>query len=905
MEGKAQAAPRSFASPEDELNYLRTRVDEAERVLSARQVERPREYAAAQVVADYKALAPAVEPQSAEAQPDAIHLSLPPEMHDEKMGEFIGILQERGARKAIAAVEATHNPHLIDDFHRLLVAYLADGNAAKDLESKTPLARDLNMALYDIVLPETAEAEEKRRPLRELISSMAQLYQGLLSIQPSKQSRANIVFEIANPVGMSSVSFYAAIPIEAAELFERQLLSVFPKARLNRRIDDYNLFSESAYASASEGYLSKRGIFSLKTYEEFEYDPLNILLAPFNKLDRDKEGAAIQFVIEPRDGGLLSEYQYALERIHDGIPVSAATDIRTSLVGKTMHALGEFFFPAKKREMGRSGEADPRVKNIEKKTQSPIVKVNVRLVAGAATAQRAGAIVRSLEASFKQFADTAGNAMVFRTIKRSGVERFLRKVIYRSYDAASAMPLSVAELTTLAHLPPVGIESAPGLKQSKSVQIPAPPDLPKEGAMLGLNRYGGAAQEVRIPSEDRLRHFYVIGQTGTGKSTLLKNVIMHDIRSGAGVCFIDPHGSDVLEILSAIPPERMEDVIYFDPGETAHPIGINMLEYDPRYPEQKSLVVDELLGIFKKLFGAVPESMGPAFEQYFRNAALLVMEDPESGSTLLDIGRIFSDPNFRELKLSRCRNPIVVQFWRGIALAASGEQGLENYGPYVTNKFDVFTSNEIMRPIIAQQQSAFDFRSLMDNRKILLVNLAKGRIGELNANLLGLIIVGKFLIAALSRADSFGKELPPFYLHIDEFQNFTTPSIATIFSEARKYKLSLTVAHQFIAQLTDEIRDAVFGNVGSLCAFRVGPEDAKTLAPFFAPTIHEPDLMGIDNRNALVRLLLRNKPEKPFSIETVAFMPGTLETVDHLRQMSYAKYGRDRAEVEAEILARY
>ncbi len=905
MEGMAQSAPRSFSSPEEELDYLRSRVSEAETALAQTNTERPRERAVAHVVAEHRQAVPEALHEEAQAHPDAVHLSLPPEMHDEKMGELIGILQEKGVWRAMAAVEATKNPHLIDDFHRLLVAYLADGNNARGLESKTALARDLNMVLYDIILPENVEAEEKRRPLKELIASMEQLYQGLLSTKGSRTSNNHIVFELANPVGMSSASFYAAVPTEVSELFERQLLSVFPKARLSRRNDDYNLFGENAYASASEARFTKRDIYALKTYDEFEYDPLNIVLSTFNKLDRDREGAVIQFVIEPRDGGLLAKYQYALEQIHEGISVQSATDIRKTVLGKAVKALQVFFFPPKKKESGATRDADPRVKNIEKKIKTPIVKVNIRLVAGASTPERAGAIVRSIEASFKQFTDTAGNTLIFKTVKRASVSRFLRKLIYRTYDKNAALPMSLSELTTMAHLPPVGIESAPGLRQVKSVQVSAPPDLPSEGALLGLNRYGGGTQEVHLPDSDRLRHFYVIGQTGTGKSTFLKNVIMHDIRSGAGVCFIDPHGSDVMEVLSAIPPERAGDVIYFDPGEVSRPIGVNMLEYDTRYPEQKSLVVDELLGIFKKLFGAIPESMGPAFEQYFRNAALLVMEDPASGSTLLDIGRIFSDPAFRELKLSRCKNPVVAQFWRGIALQASGEQGLENYGPYVTSKFDVFTSNEIMRPIISQQNSAFDFRSIMDQKKILLVNLAKGRIGDLNANLLGLIIVGKFLIAALSRADSFGKELPPFYLHIDEFQNFTTPSIATIFSEARKYKLSLTVAHQFIAQLTDEIRDAVFGNVGSLCAFRVGPEDAKTLAPFFAPAVSEADLIAIDNQNAVVRLLLRNKPEKPFTLETVAFKAGTMETVDQLRQMSYVKYGRDRAEVEAEVMARY
>lgn len=368
---------------------------------------------------------------------------------------------------------------------------------------------------------------------------------------------------------------------------------------------------------------------------------------------------------------------------------------------------------------------------------------------------------------------------------------------------------------------------------------------------------------------------------------------------------IDPHGVDVLEVLSAIPPEREGDVIYFDPAAMQYPMGLNMLEYDPRYPEQKTLVVDELLGIFRKLFGEVPESMGPAFEQYFRNTALLVMEDPASGSTLLDMVRIFTDASFRSAKVAKARNPLVVDFWKGIAEKATGEMGLQNYAPYITNKFDVFLANEFMRPIIVQQTSSFNFRDIMDGKKIFLANLAKGRIGEANANLLGLIIVGKVLIAALSRADSAGKNLPAFYLHIDEFQNFTTNSIATILSEARKYKLSLTVAHQFIKQLSEEIKDAVFGNVGTLCAFRVGPEDAEFFEKQFAPVFMATDIMNIDNRNAYLRLLARGRPEKPFSLETLPFSPGSLATIDRLKELSYIKYGRSRADVEREVLARY
>ncbi len=903
----APATPATFTTPEEEFAHLGGKVEAHETRFSESGNPDPRKAAAQEAVQEHRAAMPARVLEEAHQETEGVHLSLSPETHDEKMGELISILMERGAWAAMAQAEATQSPHIIDDFHRILVAYLSEGYGAKGLARGSTLAKSLSMVLYQVTLPEAEEEEGgQKKPLSELLVAMEQFYQSMRSIPRGGDDPNHFAFELANPVGSSTVLAYAAVPKRASDMFEKQMSAVFPKARIEWRPDDYNVFSESGYTVGAEGFFLRRPIYALKGYDEFEHDPIEGLLAAFGKLDREREGAVVQFLIEPTDHGLNSKFRHALERMAQGVPLVDATDIHTSASGKVYGAFKEFFFPPKRKEQGELRlDSDPRVKAIERKVATPIVHVNIRLVASGTSPERAAAILTTLESAFKQYADTAGNELGFKEVKRGSMMQFAQKVAYRMYDAGSALPLATTELTAIAHLPPREVGSAPEFLHAKAVVAPAPPDMPNDGVLVGINKYREVDREVHLPDQDRLRHLYIIGQTGAGKSTLLKNIIIQDIRAGAGVCMIDPHGSDVMEVLSAIPPERYDDIIYFDPGAIEHPMGLNMLEYDPRFPEQKSLVVDELLSIFKKLFGAIPESMGPAFEQYFRNAALLVMDDPSSGSTLLDISRIFGDPEFRALKLSRCKNPIVVQFWRGIAMQAGGEQSLENYGPYITSKFDVFTANDFMRPIIAQQQSAFDFRQIMDNKKILLVNLAKGRIGEMNANLLGLIIVGKFLIAALSRVDSFGKDLPPFYLHIDEFQNFTTNSIATILSEARKYKLSLTIAHQFIAQLTDEIRDAVFGNVGSLIAFRVGAEDAELLEKQFAPVFSARDLMNIDNLNAYARLLLRGRPEKPFSIFTPFFNPGAKHAIDQLRELSYLKYGKNRAEIEAEISARY
>lgn len=899
------AIPQSFSSPEAEFEHLGKRMAQLESQLGKSGGAPEREAVAKQIVVEHHNALPDVV-RTEHASTDAVHLPLSPEAHDDKMAELIGVLVEKGAWKAMAHAEATQSPHVIDDFHRVLASYLSEGYGAKGLARGSALYRSLSMVLYKVTLPQFEKEEGKEKTLKELLSAMEQFYQGMLALPKTSDGAGHFVFELANPVGSESTVAYMAVPKGATELFEKQLVAVFPKAHVERRPDDFNVFSETGYTTASVAHLGKRGIFALKSYEEFEHDPVGSLLSAFGRLDRESEGAMVQFLIKPDDSRRAYEYRHALERMAQGVPLNSAIDIQDGILGKVFVAFKEFFFPTKRKVVGELRlDSDPRVKAIERKIASPLMKVSIRLVASANSGEKSGAILTALEGAFRQYADTAGNELVFSQVKKGALMDFAQSTAYRIFDEKSGMAISTGELTAFAHFPPRNADASPEFVQAKAAVAPAPPDMPEDGVLMGLNRFRGVDRQVHLPAEDRLRHLYVIGQTGTGKSTLLKNLIIQDIKSGAGVCMIDPHGSDVLEVLSAVPPERFDDIIYFDPGAIDHPMGLNMLEYDTRYPEQKSLVVDELLSIFKKLFGAVPESMGPAFEQYFRNAALLVMDDPETGSTLLDISRVFADPEFRNLKLSRCKNPIVVQFWRGIAMQAGGEQSLENYGPYITSKFDVFTANDFMRPIIAQQKSAFDFRQLMDTKKILLVNLAKGRIGEINANLLGLIIVGKFLIAALSRTDSIGKELPTFYLHIDEFQNFTTNSIATILSEARKYKLSLTIAHQFIAQLTEEIRDAVFGNVGSLCAFRVGAEDGELLEKQFGPVFSARDLMNVDNRNAYVRLLLRGRPEKPFSLETLPFVHGSVESIDRLRELSYLKYGADRQEVESAIMARY
>ena len=557
----------------------------------------------------------------------------------------------------------------------------------------------------------------------------------------------------------------------------------------------------------------------------------------------------------------------------------------------------------KKEEDHKKEVDDHAIESVTNKLKSSIVQTNIRIMTSAATKVRSDAILHELQSAFQQFNNTQGNGIAFEIQKGNDLQNLTHDFIFRLFNKKQVLRLNLKELATLYHFP-LDISGASQLKQTSAKNAPAPSGLPEEGVTLGKNTYRHKEKIVKMSPEDRLRHFYVVGQTGTGKTHLLKSMIIQDIKNGEGVCFIDPHGSDVQDILEHIPPERVNDVVYFDPAHTERPMGLNMLQYDVRYPEQKSFVVNELMSIFNKLFD-MKVGGGAMFEQYFRNAAGLVMDHPESGNTLLEIGRVLGDKSFRDMKMRYCKNPIIKQFWVN-AEKTTGDQGLENYIPYITSKFDVFISNEIMRPVVAQQKSSFNFREIMDEKKILLVNLSKGRLGEINANLIGLVLVGKILMSALSRVDSLGKNLPPFYLYIDEFQNITTDSISQILSEARKYGLGLHIAHQFIAQLDEGIKNAVFGNVGSMATFRISSEDAQYLEKRFSPTFNADDIMKIENRNAYIQMLSHGKPLTPFNIATLPLEEGNPAGVaEKIKQLSFLKFGRPQKEVNEDIMRRY
>lgn len=906
-----EGIPQQFSSPEEEIAFLRQQIAERERVLLERTPEvddadvetigreQLREYVSftPKVILD-----PAYELKGEEL---AQSVSTVDTAHD-PVTEIMQLAAERGVRNALTVLEKVSNAYVIDEVHRQLIEQIKSGVQLADLKEGVPPWHVLHMTLYEVTMPPQKSTDGQASHLNELVGKMQQLFAGLRTIGSAKEGN-HFVIEIAVADKSDDIIFYVSVPNEFKTLFEKQTLSLFPQAVLTEQPHDYNIYVDGGHTLISDVVLKKHPIYPLKTHDVFATDPLEVVMNAFSKIEREGGGAALQFVLRYPSKDYRKQFDGIVRAVEKGTKPKEAI-ARSTVAGDLLASVSDMFFASKKNpnEPEQPKEIDTvELEKFKKKLETPVVEANIRMAVSASEFSRAEQIMRELQASFNQFDREDSNQFSFIPQKGVHLRHAQRAFSFRQLSAKTIVPLSVEELSTMLHFPADGVVAASQFKQSYAKTAPMQTEMPSEGTLLGINKHQGAEKPAYMAELDRMRHFYVIGQTGTGKSVFLKNLINQDIQSGAGVCMIDPHGTDIVDVLGAVPPEREKDVIYFDPSYMDRVIGLNMLEYDVTKPEQKTFIVNELLSIFQKLYGANPESMGPMFEQYFRNATMLVMEDPESGNTLMDIGRVMADAQFRRKKLEKATNPVVIQFWREIAGKAGGEASLENIVPYIVSKIDPLTANDYIRPIIGQQTSSFNFRQLMDERKILLVNLSKGRLGEINANLIGMIFVGKILMAALSRVDDPTMSFPPFYLHIDEFQNISTPAIASILSEARKYKLGLTVAHQFIAQLDPVIKDAVFGNVGSMAAFRVGNEDAQVLEPQFGSVFSANDLMNVPNRNAFMRVLANGTPAKPFSIATMPPHEADQTKVARMIAESYERWGRPRAEIEAEIQARY
>jgi len=760
-----------------------------------------------------------------------------------------------------------------------------------------PMSDDIQVGGRD-VRDVTDENISKAQTIYNIIASTAQK-----GFKSKFYGQRHFAFEIVGTQGF--VYFYAAVPIVLLDVVKQAIVSAYPTARLEE-VAEHNIFSPVGKITATIGgelNLKENYAYPIATYQDIKRDAMQALLNALSTLDKD-DGAGIQFLMRPADG--------SWRKSASGVASSKRKGEDKAGAGKAAASLGKDFLtafakaPEAKDKEGKSKELSAIEQNtldaIDDKTRYAGYEVIIRVVASSNISQRAQAILANIVATFSLFDAPGKNGFKYTPAK--DMERFVTAYLMRFFPQQHKKNvLNAIELATLFHFPDQRNIPTSQLARQESKEADAPRNMPDEGLLLGYNVFRGAKKPVRLALQDRQRHMYAVGQTGTGKSTFLENLALQDMLNGDGFAFVDPHGDTAEKLLSMVPRERTEDVIYFSPAEMDYPMGLNLFEFST--PEQKDFLIQEALNMLYKLYDPQHQGiMGPRYEHLFRNAALTVMADP-AGGTFVDIPKLFRDPKFVQQKLKYVTDMNVLEFWQKEMPASQRSNEFGDVVSWFVSKFGAFLSNEMMRNIIGQTKSAFDLRDIMDNKKILLVNLSKGRVGELNSKLLGMIFVMKFQAAAMSRSNVPESERQDFALYVDEFQNFSTDSFATIMSEARKFHLNLIVANQFTTQLTPEIRDAVFGNIGTIVSFRIGQNDIESISKYFQPTFTEDDLLRVPNHNAIIRTLIGGVPTQPFSMATLPPL-GTPndQLLGALKQLSAAKYGRPKKAVETEIFAR-
>ena len=774
------------------------------------------------------------------------------------------------------------------------------------LREQAVLRRTLDIVMLQVTLPKDVKAEERKEGVGDEIKekiSVAEQFLSTLSKLPVQlmdrliYGRPVVVFEIVT-ANSGVITFQAGTERRFIDLMEKQIYALYPEAEAQRAAP-YTLFDEGDSIRGGRVHMKHASHLPIATYKELEADPMQSLTGALANIQAT-DAAVIQFVCRPSAERVRKKGQAAARKtvhgmqndIRGGAKMKSAADVLTKTEAQREKK--------EQRQAQLTPRAQERVELVEKKASQQLFDVNIRVAVSTRDAMEADRVFDSIAAAFSQYDLLDLNELKISKIRRT--DRFIRDLVFKMPRQSTASVFSTTELASLFHFPLPTTET-PNILWRGSRTAPVPANLPQEGVLLGYNDYRGVRARVYFAPDDRRRHLYMVGQTGTGKTTMFLNMIMQDIEAGHGVGVIDPHGDLIEDVLLRVPAGRRDDVILLDPRDEDRPLGFNILEV--RGEAQKDLVVNEVVQILQKLAARLnPESIGPMFEHYLRNALLALVEDPEA--TLIDVPRMFVDEKFRQGVLTKNKNPTVKQFWeQEFAQSQRGQMSADMLS-YVISKLGRFVSNRTMRNIIGQASSSFDVRKVMDEKKILLCNLSKGNLGDINSDLLGFVLVSKMQIAALSRADVGEDKRPDFYLYLDEFQNFTTDSIVTILSEARKYRLNLNLTHQFLQQLEDKIREAVLGNVGTVVCYRVGVEDTELLTKQFEPVFTEYDLVNMKRFTAAVRLLAGGTPQRAFSLNVPRIqMNGDWKGREEIRQRSRSKYGRPVAQVEERIMQRF
>jgi TraM recognition site of TraD and TraG len=715
------------------------------------------------------------------------------------------------------------------------------------------------------------------------IDAMEQIFGSLYSIKKGKkgpfglltflQVQPHLTFEIV--ARREDIRFYIIVPQKLRDLAEKAIHGGFPGAEI-LVVDEPTIFAEEGQVAFAWLVLRNAEYNPILTYKSLATDPMAGLTSALAKMG-DNEGAHIQILISPAENKWKSKGRGWIARTkrNEANPEKA------------------------------SYKVDPKVMEaVENKVSKPGFWTTVRVVVSSRDKESARVHLDNIKAAFEQYSGDL-NGFKGKKIRLRGM--FMEDFIYRYQPVVrwgDWTILNSEELATIYHFPNKTVET-PHIHWLSAKRAPAPQEIASTGLYLGKSVFRGITRPVFIQDVDRERHMYIIGRTGTGKTELLKTMILQDLRAGKGLALIDPH--DLAEdLLGYIPPERAEDVVFFDPSDEEWPMGLNLLE--TRNDQERHMATNAVIGMMYKLYDPHKTGIiGPRFEHAIRNAMLTVM-DAIPGGTFIEVVQALQRPEFVQEMLPRVSDPLVRRYWTD-QIAQTSDFHKSEVLDYIVSKFGRFVTNKTIRNIIGQNKSAFDFRRIMDEGKILIINLSKGKLGEENSNFLGLVLVPRLLAAAMSRADVPEKERRPFYLYVDEFQNFATPDFATILSEARKYKLNLTVANQFTSQMEDEVKNAVFGNVGTLISFRTGVADANFLQHEFAPTFSEADLLNVERFHVYIKTIVNNEPVVPFSMDTskdLAAERGMYngKLAQAIRQLSRLKYGRDVRLVEHEISER-
>ena len=796
----------------------------------------------------------------------------------------------------------------------VLLAVIFSTKISKLRKSKR-YERGLKMVPLLIHLPPTTDdieggGRDKRDVTLEAISKAQVMYSILTStltkgFKTRLYGQRHFSFEIIAKDGF--IHYYAIVPAVLTETVRQAIQSAYPTARIEEKREE-NIFAPRGTVdniAGAELTLDKDYFLPISTYENSKRDASMAILNALGNVKQD-EGAAVQILFRPAPKNWSEKAKQHIDDI-----VKGKKTTKTIGAGIGEYAMDVLRAPWEVPDMHEkheettevSGAKQDEISAITEKMRYPAFETLVRLVASSDSKARSDALLGGLISSFSQFNSPEFNSFkvnMFKDSKKLAVDYTFRFFPIR----ISSNILNSVELASIFHLPEQDAIPSASVERQLTKQVDGPAKLMEQGLFLGTNEFRGAKKPIYLGEDDRRRHMYVIGQTGMGKSVFLENLAFQDMCDGRGFAFIDPHGDAVEAILKRVPEERIDDVIYFDPADIEHPVGMNMFEFTSE--DQKDFIVQEGISMLQSLFDPTNQGFfGPRGQHMFRNAALLLMADPK-GATFIDIPQCFTDPEFVKSKLKYVTDKAVYDYWTKEFPASQKSSDAGEVITWFASKWGPFISNTIMRNTLGQVKSGFNIREIMDNKKIFLVNLSKGRLGDINANLLGMIFVMKFQQAAMSRQDIPEHDRQDFCLYVDEFQNFATDSFESILSEARKYRLNLIVANQFMTQLTDKIREALLGNVGTIICGRIGVTDADLMVKAFTPVFTAEDLTKTPNHAAVAKVMMFDMPSAPFTINLPPPMGEPNDKLlETMKLYSAAKYAKTRSEVEKEIQERW